>query len=540
MFRSVLRAFAPLALALSVAAAPAAAQTLRVALSSEPTALDPHYHDLTPNNALSAHVFDGLTGYDPQQRLIPALATEWTNDGANRWQFRLRQNVVFSNGQPFTAADAVFTFCRILNNETSIAGSFADPLKNVRSIETPDAHTLVVTTINPEPLLPAYLADIGIISQSVTPAARNLRFSPDGRCGFGGPWPTVSTMNELDNAVGTGPFRVKSYTRGAAIELVRNDRHWGERSAWAEVRFVPVPNAGPRLAGLLAGDYDVIENPAARDLGRLRGNPRFGVVVTPSTRIIYLQLDVEREPSPFVRAEGGKNPLRDLRVRQAINLAIDRNAIARRIMDEAAQPAAQYLPNGMFGALENPPAIPFDPARARALLAEAGYPNGFAITLHATNDRYINDGQIAQAIAQMLTQIGIRTEVDAMTRSIFFGRRARREFSVAMGGWGSGTGEASSFLRYWVATNDRAAGLGGSNYGGYSDPEFDRILKEAIATLDDGRRATLLQQAVTRAIERVPYIPIHFESSIWAHRAGLQVTGRTDQRTLATSVVPAR
>ena len=535
-----LRYLATVVFALGVLAAPASAQNLRVALSSEPTSIDPHYHDLSPNNALARHVFEALISADEQQRLVPALATAWENDGANRWVFSLRRNVRFSNGQPFTAADVIYTYCRVLNNETAIAGSFREPLKNIRSIETPDDHTLIVTTTEPEPLLPSYLSEVAVVSRSITPAAANLTFASSGNCGFAGPWPTVSVMNEIPMAVGTGPYRYRTYTRGSAIELVRNESYWGERPAWNEVRFVPVTNAGPRLAGLLAGDYDLIENPAARDLGRLRNNPRFGFVITPSTRIIYLQMDVAREPSPFVRAEGGRNPLRDLRVRQAINHAIDRGAIVRRIMDEAAQPAAQYLPNGMFGALQDPPPIRYDPALARRLLAEAGYPNGFALTLHATNDRYINDGQIAQAVAQMLAQVGIRVEVDAMARSIFFPRRAQREFSFALGGWGSTpSGESSSFLRYWVASTDREAGLGSSNYGGFSDPEFDRMFRQAIVTVDDARRAELLRQTVTRALEGVPYIPLHFESSIWAFRAGITYRGRVDQYTLATSAVPA-
>lgn len=304
------------------------------------------------------------------------------------------------------------------------------------------------------------------------------------------------------------------------------------------MRLLPVTNAGPRLAGLLAGDYDVIENPAARDLGRIKGDKRFGHVITPSTRVVYFQLDVARDQSPFVKSEDGKNPLKDLRVRKAMSLAIDRDAIVKRIMDGAAEPAYQYLPTGMSGTRPNPPKLAYDPAQAKKLLAEAGYAKGFQLTLSTTNDRYINDSQITQAVAQYLTQIGIKTEVDAMTRAIYFPRRAKKEFSVAIGGWGSGTGEAASFLRQWPPTPNEAKTIGGSNYGGYKNDQFDKLIREAISTLDDNKRSQLLQEAGKIVVEDYAFIPLHFESGIWAFKSELDVKGRADQYMLAMSVKP--
>ena len=350
-FRHAVPAFAVLALA---AALPAGAQTLRVALSSEPTSVDPHYHVLAPNNALAAHIYDALVDTDEAQRLVPALATSWKSDGANKWTFQLRKGVKFSNGKPFTAEDAIFTFCRVAKNETNIAGGNKDLIRGMKSIEAPDAHTLVVTTVEPEPLMPRLLAGIQILTSSIA-AHGKITFSLDTNCGVTGPWPTVTQFNEGSVAIGTGPFKLKSYVRGSAIELVRNDDYWGEKSPWQAVKFVPVTNAGPRLAGLIAGDYDLIENPAARDLGRLKDDKRFAWVSTPSSRVIFFQLDVARSPSPFVADAKGENPLRDLRVRKAMSMAIDRDAIAKRIMDGAAQPAYQFLPTGMFGTLPNPP-----------------------------------------------------------------------------------------------------------------------------------------------------------------------------------------
>jgi peptide/nickel transport system substrate-binding protein len=531
--RRILGQLAGAAAIFAIGASGAAAQTLKLGLSSEPTAIDPHYHDLTPNNALSRHIYEALTSTDPDLKIRPALAVSWSNRDDRTWVFKLRDGVKFSNGAPFTADDVIYSYCRILNNETGIAASFTEPVKKMEKVVKEDDHTLVIVTKNADPLVLSDLSQTFIISRAAAKVDKVV-FDPDSKCGVTQPWPTVSQFNDGSLAIGTGPYKLKSYTKGGAIELVRNDAYWGEKPQWAEIRMTAVPNAGPRLAGLLAGDFDLIENPAARDLGRIKGNDKFAHVVRASNRVIYLQLD-QREESPFVRSDKG-NPMRDVRVRRAMSMAIDRKAIVQRIMDGAAQPANQFLPAEMFGAMPDAPELAYDPQGAKKLMAEAGYPNGFQVTLHATNDRYINDGQIAQAVAQYLSQIGIKTEVDAMTRSIFFSRRAKREFSFAMGGWGSTSGEASSFFRHWIVTTDRDAGLGQSNYGAFSDPAFDKLLIEAIKTIDDGKREALLRQAGKRAMELMPHIPLHFESTIWAFRKGIEYKGRADQLTLATDI----
>ncbi|ETA66183.1 ABC transporter, substrate-binding protein, family 5 domain protein [Bordetella pertussis H973] len=305
------------------------------------------------------------------------------------------------------------------------------------------------------------------------------------------------------------------------------------------MKMVPVPNAGPRLTGLLSGDFDVIENPAARDLPRIKSNPQFGFVATPSIRLIFFQPDVGRNPSPLVKSADGKNPLQDLRVRQAISMAIDRKTIVTRLMDGIATPAYQYMPDGMFGGVPNAPEIKYDPEGAKKLLAEAGYANGFELTISTPNDRYVNDGQIAQAVAQYLSSVGIKANVDAMTASLYFPKRAKREFSFSMGGWPAEVGEASALFQLWVASLDSPRSLGTSNYGGFSNAKFDKVFTEALVTVDVAKREKLLQQSTQIALDNVPLIPLHFESSIWAFRKGLTYEGRRDQFTLAMSVKPA-
>ena len=514
----------------------AQAQSLTMALAAEPTAADPHYHKMTANDAFSAHVYDSLVGRNANMELVPALATSWKNLDELTWEFKLRPGVKFSNGSPFTAKDVLFTICRTLNNETNVSQSYMDTTKRITELKTPDDLTVIIKTAEPLPLMPAEMArNLPIIWSGIVPHGK-LQFAPKTGCGVTGPWPTVTDFNTGKMAIGTGPFLLKSYVKGTGIQLERNESYWGEKSHWKTVKMVPVASAGPRLTGLLSGDYDVIENPAARDLTRVKESDKFGFVATPSTRLVFLQPDIGRNPSPFVKSPDGKNPLQDLRVRQAMNMAIDRKAIVQRIMDGLATPAFQYMPDGMFGALPKASEIKYDPVAAKKLLADAGYPNGFELTLSSTNDRYVNDSQVAQAVAQYYTRIGIKTNVDAMTASIYFPKRAKREFSLSMGGWPSESGEASALFQLWVATLDSPKGLGTSNYGAFSNPEFDEVYLPAANTVDAAKRKKGLEESTQIALDNVPLIPLHFESSIWAFRKGLTYEGRRDQYTLATSV----
>lgn len=250
-----------LATSLGIAAVPAGAglaQSLKIALSADPTSADPHYHQMTSNSAFAAHVYGSLVQRNADMTLKPSLATSWRTLDDNTWEFKLRDDVKFSNGQPFTSEDVLFTICRTLNNETNVAQSFMDMTKAVTDVQTPDAHTVIIKTATPFPLMPAEMARALPILWNGIVEHGKLHFDPKKGCGVTGPWPTVVDFNNGKAAIGTGPYLMKSYVKGSGIELVRNDNYWGEKPYWKEVKLVPVPNAGPRLTGLLSGDFDLI------------------------------------------------------------------------------------------------------------------------------------------------------------------------------------------------------------------------------------------------------------------------------------------
>jgi peptide/nickel transport system substrate-binding protein len=510
------------ALALCTAAT---AQELRLGVAAEPTSMDPHFHNLTPNNSMLSHIFEYLVDQDERQRLRPGLAESWKAVDDTTWEFKLRRNVKFHDGTPFTADDVLFSFERAPNVEGS-PSSFGIYAKG-KTLTKVDEHTVHIKTAAPYPLMPNDVSQIFIISKKHASGARTTDF------------------NSGKAAVGTGPFRYAEYTPGNRIVMQRNESYWGTKPQWARVVFRGIKSDPSRVAALLAGDVDLIDEVPATDMERLKKDPKLTIAQTVSNRIIYLHLDHFRDDSPFVKAKDGgaiKNPLRDRRVRTAVSKMIDRDAIVSRVMEGQAVKAGQLLPEGFFGVSKKLKPVAYDPAGAKKLLAEAGVPNGFRLTIHSPNDRYPNDAKIAEAVGQMLTRNGIDTQVVTMTQGVFFREASTGspdkgpKFSFILVGWGSGTGEASSPLKSLLATFSREKGMGPSNRGRYSNPEVDKLINDALATVDDAKRQDLLARATEVAIEDVGIIPLHYQVNTWAMRRGFTYKPRTDERTLAGDI----
>ena len=524
-FRSV---FAAALLALTtLAAAPPSAQAkdLTIALASEPTSIDPHFHNLSPNNALAMHFFDALVIFDEKQRPTPGLAVSWKPVDDLTWEFKLRKGVKFHDGSPFTADDVVFTFNRAGNVPNS-PSSFGIYTKGKTAVKIDD-YTVHIKTPKPYPLMVSDVTAVEIVSKK------------------NGEGATTVDYNSGKATIGTGPYKFVEYVPGDRIVMKANPDYWGGKPKWDNVTLKPIKSAPSRVAALLAGDVDVIEGVPTSDVARLKKDKRLQLSSGISNRIIYLHLDHARDDSPYVKAvDGGpiKNPLKKLKVRQAISKAINRKAIVARVMEGLAIPAGQLLPEGFVGVSPNLKPEPYDLAGAKKLLKEAGYPDGFQLTLHGPNDRYINDAKIAEVIGQMLTRLGLKMKVETMTRSVFFKQASRGgpdgtpKFSFILVGWGAGTGEASSPLKSLLATYDKSKGMGASNRGRYSNPAMDKVLEQALATVDDKARAALLAKATEIAIKDLGIIPLHYQVNTWGAKKGISYRARTDERTVAMMV----
>jgi peptide/nickel transport system substrate-binding protein len=490
-------------------------QTLTLGTSTEFSSADPHYHNLSPNNGIARHIFDALILSDEHQAMIPGLATSWRPLNETTWEVNLRRGVKFHDGSDFTAADVVYSLQRVPNVPNS-PGPFTVYTKFIKSAETPDPFTVVFHTAAPYPLLPSDLSNIYIVSRKT-----------EGR--------TTEDFNAGRAAIGTGPYRFVEWVRGDRLVLQRNPSYWGGVEPWEKVVFKPLTNDAARVAALLAGDVDLIDVVPSADLERVKRTASLSLFQVVSNRVIYLHMDSDREHSPFITGAAGKNPLKDVRVRHALSLAINRPAIADRVMEGLSLPANQLLPEGFFGSDPALPAAQYDPEGAKKLLAEAGYANGFGVTLHSPNNRYPNDEKIAQAVAQMLSRVDIATKVEAMPSNIFFSRGTKLEFSLLLSGWGSGTGEVSSPLRALLATYNKDTGMGSANRGRYSNPRMDAVLQQALETVDDAKREKLLREAVRLAMEDYGIIPIHYNINTWASKKELIYVPRTDEFTLAMS-----
>jgi peptide/nickel transport system substrate-binding protein len=406
-------------------------------------------------------------------------------------------------------------------------GGFGAFVRAVQRVEIVDPLTIRFHTPGPYPLLPTDFASVAIISRHAGQGAATEDYN-SGRA-----------------VIGTGPYRFTSYAPGNRTRMVRNDAYWGGRPSWATVDYRVISSPPARTAAVLSGDVDIIDTVPSSDIPQLQREARLQLTQIQGLRVIYLSPDRSRTADPIhVTDNDGKplaqNPFNDVRVRRALSMAISREALAERVMENTARPAGQWLPPGAYSYNENVQPPRQDLEGARRLLAEAGFPQGFRMTLHTPNDRYPNDAKTAQAVAQMWTRVGVQTTVEAQPWSVFSVRANRQEFGMRLVGWGSATGEASYALVNILGTYDVQTRFGANNSGRYSNPELDALTRRATATLDDAERERILKQAVQLATDDVALIPLHQLVNTWAVRRGLTHDPRMDERTRAMDVTPGQ
>lgn len=487
---------------------------LTLGLGATMTSMDPLFYNSNPDFNVALNIYDRLIMQDERQRLQPALVTAWKTLDDNTWELTLRRGVRFHDGSSFGAEDVMASIRRVSWVPNSI-GPLTVYTRAIIEMIAVDEHTLRLKTAAPHPLMPIDLSMISVISRRHEQA------------------PTAE-FNSGRAAIGTGPFKQVSYAQGDRILLARNDDYWGDRPQWQKVTLRLMPNGPVRLAALLAGDIDAMDILPPTDLGTLRNNANVTVARTQSNAVLFLHLDSFRDQTPFATDKSGtvlsRNPLKDVRVRRAISKAVNRQAICERVMEGAATPAGFILAGGFFGVSSRLKPDDYDPEGARKLLAEAGYPDGFALTVHGPRDRFINDEKVLQAVGQMLVRIGIDTKVVVQPWQVFATQASTPNYaySVMLVANYATTGEASFPLRAQVATVDPQKGMGAQNRARYSNPRIDALLARAMTTIDDAKREALLFEATETAMADQANIPLFAPDNLSALRKGLQFVARAD------------
>jgi peptide/nickel transport system substrate-binding protein len=489
----------------------------RVGLQTETSSIDPHFALVGANQTVAQHVFDPMLGSDRNLRPVPGL-TSFTNPEPDIWEFTVREGATFHDGTPVTAQDVLFSLQRMPKVPNSPA-PFIRMAGAVAEMQVVNDRTIRLRSRGPDP---------SVILNAMTAYVVPEHVAKDA---------TTADFNAGRATIGSGPWRFREWQPGSRIVLERNNDYWGEKPAFARASLRPLANDAARLAALLAGDLDLIDAVPPGEIARLRGNKALGVSSASSSRMIYLALDQSGDTTPFVTGKDGKplpqNPLRDARVRRALSAGINRSAIVDRVLSGASRPSGQLAVEGQVGFAPELAAPAFDAEAAKRLLAEAGYPEGFRVTLHSPNNRYIEDDKTSQAVAQFWTRIGIETRVEVMPSNVFFTRAGKREFSIFLIGFGHTTGDSWLGLSQVLHSYDQARGLGGLNRGRYANPRFDALIDAARTATEMGQRDAVLRQAQEVAFrEDAGIIPLHVPDNTWAHRAGLSYEAGLDENTL--------
>jgi len=507
----------------------AQADVLRMAYSSAPRSVDPYPFGGATTAGYKEHIYEALVGHDD----APLLATGWTWNSPTSLTVHLREGVEFHNGQPFTARDVVYSACRMMfkiDGKRNLLTSSMGPLTDVVAV---DDHSVRFEMANPYPLWIQKMKFLSILPASGADIPDGpIKYDAEGDCGVTA-YPTRDNFENGDAAIGTGPFKHVSFDKEFA-KMKRNDDYWGEASEWESIEISSVSNSGARFAGLLAGDYDLIENPTAEDITALESNDDYTFTGKPAWRTMFVVLDVNPEGANGVTAKDGSAPLADVRVRQAMSLAINREAITERLFGGNATVANQFAPAYRAGAPEMP-ALEYNPEKAKNLLAKAGYADGFTLTFSAPSDRYPGGTRVAQALAQYWSRVGINVELNTQPWSVFAKARRAGEMGAFFYGWGHPQG-AAQMISFAFASRNKELGLGSSNYSNYASEAFDTAIQAWAVETDDAKANGYVADAMVAAMADLPGIPIYFTHSLWAHRSDLSVEGRQDERTSAFMV----
>ena len=509
-----------IAFAASALAANVQARTLHWAYQGDATSLDPMALNETFTLGFQGNIYETLAGYDGDLKLVPVLAESWENPEPTKWIFKLRKGVKFHDGSTFTADDVIFSWKRSLTPGSDMKG-YGAKASEVRKI---DDYTVEVITPTPNPILPREWSFLFMMSKSW--AEKNNTTEATNVKGGQGNYANL-------HANGTGPFMVVERQPDVKTVLKRFPDYWDKnvKTNVDEVVFQPISQEATRVAALISGEMDIVQPVPVQDWQRLEDAPGVKPLTEPEARAIFIGMDQHRDELLFSSVKG-KNPFKDVRVRQAVVLAVDIEAINKKIMRGAAKPLGSLVATSVNG-YDDSFGTPYkpDPAKAKKLLADAGYPDGFTVTLDCPNDRYVNDEKVCQAVAGMLARVGIKINLLAQTKSKYFGKillQAGNQTSMYMLGWTPSSTDAHNVLLNLAACRDSKTAAGQFNLGGYCNPKVDELTAKIGVETDQAKRNAMIKEAFDIVRNDYGYLPLHQQPMSWGIKDGLKVVQRAD------------
>jgi len=492
----------------------AQAEVFNWASKTDPQTMDPHAVSSAPVLGFLNNIYEGLVRRDKQMAIEGALAKRWEALGGDGWRFYLRQGVTFHDGAAFTAQDVLFSYQRASSEAADTASWFA-PVSEVRVV---DDYTIDFMTRSPNPIFPDSIANFMIMDKGWAEAN-------------GAALPNKDIGNHATlNANGTGAFALVERQPGLKTVLEPFAGWWGEvEHNISRAEFTPIQNPATAVAALMSGDVDMINPVPIQDAARLGQRDGVSIIQGIEARVIMLGMPHRAEMLKYTADAGKPNPFLDQRVRRAVAHSINVDAILATIMRGAAAPASQLVSPAMRGyspALAARPA--FDPGRARTLLAEAGYGDGFSFGLKCPNDRYLNDEAVCQAVVSMLAQVGMIAELDAMPVRNYWNELREDNFDMYLLGWSPGTFDAEHPIRFLASTPNKEKKLGSWNFGDFSNARIDELLPMIQSEIDDGKRQAMLDESAAILQDQVAYVPLYVQPLVWGTQQNITLTQRPD------------
>jgi peptide/nickel transport system substrate-binding protein len=502
---------------LALAVAPAQAVTLRWAAQNDILTLDPHSQNHATTIAILQHTYESLVRYSKDYKLEPSLAESWKELSPTHWRFNLRKGVKFHDGSPFTADDVVFSFGRLKQPQ----GTMQIYVANIAEVKKVDDYTVDFMLSGPHPVLLQNISDFRIMSKSWSEKNRSQNIQD---------YKQKEETYASRNTNGTGPYIIKGWEPDKRIVFELNKNWWGKIDGnVTDVVYTPIKSDATRVSALLSGEVDLVTDLPTQDVERLRKEPKIKVLDGHEVRTIFIGMDQFNDELKYSNVKG-KNPFKDIRVRKALNMAVDREAIKRITMRGLSIPAGLMIAPGVHPYSKQLDIVPkYDPAGAKKLLAEAGYPNGFEFTLDCPINRYVNDEKICQSLVSMWARAGFNVKLNAMPFATYIPKLLQLDTSAYMLGWGVPTFDGLYMLQSLVRTKTTGAD-GSFNQGRISDKKLDDMIDQIKVETDTKKRDALLKESLEITRDQYYYVPLHYQMRPWAMKQGVGIAYSIDDR----------